>query len=360
MFRSGSSERFARADGSTCSRREFLARSLVGGAGALAGASIVAGCGAPPDEEIATVTGPVSPDQLGTTLPHEHILVDFAGAEVVDPDRYDRSAVIEAALPRLRALRRAGGEALVECTPAYLGRDAAVFRELSRRSGVTILTNTGYYGANDDRHLPPHAFEESADALADRWIREREEGIDDTDVRPGFVKIGVDPGSLSQVDARLVRAACRTHVETGLTVASHTGPAVPAFEQLAILREEGVDPSAWIWVHAQNESDLSRHVEAARRGAWVEFDGYGPDATDEYVRILSEMRDAGVLDRILLSQDNGWYHVGEPGGGTFRPYDPLLAELVPALRQEGFGEDEIRRLTATNPAEAFTVSVRTR
>jgi phosphotriesterase-related protein len=277
---------------------------------------------------------------------------------VVSPDRYDRADEIETAIPYLEALRDAGGETLVECTPAYLGRDVHVLQELSRRTGVRILSNTGYYGANGDEHLPEHAFEESADRLAERWTNEWETGIDGTDVRPGFIKIGVDPQPLSAVDGKLVRAACRTHLETGLTIAAHTGPAVPAFEQLAVLEEEGVDPAAWIWVHAQNESDRDRHVEAARRGGWVEFDGYEPERTEEYVEILQDMREAEVLGRVLISQDNGWYHVGESGGGTFQPYDDLFTELVPRLREEGFSAGDVRRLTVENPARAFTRRVR--
>ena len=67
------------------------------------------------------------------------------------------------------------------------------------------------------------------------------------------------------MDAKLVRAAARAHLATGLTIAVHTGPAEGAFEQMEILKEEGVDPSAWIWVHAQGERDKAKHVGAAQQ-----------------------------------------------------------------------------------------------
>jgi hypothetical protein len=73
-------------------------------------------------------------------------------------------------------------------------------------SGLYILSNTGYYGANHDKHLPPHAFAESAEQLAARWIREWEHGIDDTGIKPAFVKIGVDAGPLSTIDAKRAEA----------------------------------------------------------------------------------------------------------------------------------------------------------
>jgi phosphotriesterase-related protein len=307
-----------------------------------------------------TVTGPIRPSALGTTLPHEHVMVDFVGAASVGPERYDRDAVYQRVLPFIEELASAGGQTMMECTPAFLGRDPELLRRLAEATGVQIVTNTGYYGARDDQHVPEHARTASADALAARWISEWADGIGDTSIRPGFIKIGVDPGPLSALDEKLVRAACRTHLETGLTIASHTGPAVPAFEQLHVLAEEGVDPSAWIWVHAQNEDDITRHVEAARRGAWVEFDGYEPDHTTSYVQRLTAMREQDLLDRVLVSHDNGWYSVGEPDGGGFQPYTTLFTTLLPALRAAGFSDDEVRQLVETNPAEAFTIRVRRR
>lgn len=309
---------------------------------------------------IMTVTGPVAPAALGRTLPHEHAMVDFAGADTVGRERYNRTDVESVVRPHLDELASIGGTSMMECTPAFLGRDPVLLRTLSETTGIQIITNTGYYGARNDQHLPQHAFTESPDVLANRWIREWREGIGDSGIRPGFIKIGVDPGPLSSIDEKLVRAACQTHLQTGLTIASHTGPATPAFEQLQVLAEEGVDPSAWIWVHAQNEEDMSRHVEAAQRGAWIEFDGYEPARTQEYAARLSVMREQGLLDRVLISQDNGWYSVGESGGGDFQPYTALFTELLPALRQAGFTEPELHGLVTSNPANAFSIRVRSR
>ena len=68
-----------------------------------------------------TVGGPIAPEQMGLTLPHEHIIVDFIGADRVARDRYDADEVIRVALPHLRRLREQGVRTLVECTPAYPG-----------------------------------------------------------------------------------------------------------------------------------------------------------------------------------------------------------------------------------------------
>jgi phosphotriesterase-related protein len=50
--------------------------------------------------------------------------------------------------------------------------------------------------------------------------------------------------------------------------------------------------------------------------------------------------------------------VGEPGGGEYRPYDLLVAVLVPAMRAAGITATEVDRLMMHNPRAAFTVRVR--
>ena len=131
-----------------------------------------------------------------------------------------------------------------------------------------------------------------------------------------------------------------------------------ALEQLAILREEGVDPTAWIWVHAQNEKNRDLHLHAGRQGAWVEFDGVGPKSIEEHVTLVQAMRKHELLGRVLISHDAGWYSVGEPRGGDFRSYDTLFTEFLPALKKAGFSDDDIELLTVTNPAKSFTIGVR--
>jgi len=307
-----------------------------------------------------TVTGLLGADQLGTTLPHEHVLVDFIGAEKVSRDRYNRDEVFAVVLPHLERAKQAGCQTLVECTPAYLGRDPVLLKRLAEASGLHMLTNTGYYGARDGKHLPEHAHQESADRLAKRWLDEWKSGLESSGVRPGFVKIGVDNGPLSEVNQKLVRAAAQTHLESGLTIACHTGDGAAAMHEMRILQEEGVDPSAWIWVHAQRERDQELHRQAAERGGWVEFDGVGPKTIDRHVELVRKMKQHGLLDRVLLSHDAGWYSVGQPRGGRFRPYTTLFEQFLPALKKAGFDDDEVHRLLVTNPAEAFALRVRRR
>ena len=302
---------------------------------------------------IATVRGPVAPDDLGFTLMHEHVLVDFIGADKVSRDRYDHGQVVASVLPHLRQVRKLGCETLVECTPAYLGRDPELLKRLSEESGVRILTNTGYYGAANDKHLPAHAFTESADRLAARWIREYERGIDETQIKPAFLKIGVDGAPLSDIDRTLVQAAALTHLETGLPIAAHTSSGAAALAELDLLEAAKVNPSAFIWVHAHSERDEALHLRAAQRGAWVEFDGVSPATAARHADLTRRMKEHGLLSRVLLSHDAGWYRVGEPGGGQFRPYDSVFTHLIPALASAGLDDADVRQLFVANPRRAL-------
>ncbi len=336
-------------------RRAFLQTAVA--ALATGCASAVEAADVPP-LQIMTVSGAIAPAQLGAVLPHEHVLVDFVGAAQVSPQRYDPDHAFEVVLPHLKRVKQAGCQTVVECTPAYLGRDPVLLQRLAKASELQLLTNTGYYGAGNGKYLPAHAQHESADDLAQRWLNEWRVGIDGTGVRPGFIKIGVDHSPLSGVNQKLVRAAARTHLQSGLTIACHTGSGAAAMEELAILREEGVSPQAWIWVHAQNERRRDLHRRAADLGGWVEFDGVGPDSLDRHVELVLFMKEHGLLHRVLISHDAGWYAVGEPGGGTFRPLTTLFEQFLPALKTAGLTDEEIRRLTVENPARALAIQVR--
>lgn len=301
-----------------------------------------------PADQIITVNGPVEANSLGRTLAHEHVLVDFIGADKINENRWDKTTVLNKVVPYFIEAKQAGVQAVVECTPAFLGRDVRLLKMLSDKTGIKFITNTGYYGARSNKHLPSWAFTETPEQLAARWTREFEHGIDGTNIKPGFIKISVDgpTNGLTDIHKKLVRAAAITHLKTGLTIFSHTGPARAAFEQLEILKEMKVKPDAFVWVHAQAEKDKTMHIRAAKMGAWVSLDNIGVN-NDYYLAALAGLKEAGLLHRVLLSHDAGYYRPGEPDGGDFRGYTEIFKLL------KGFSEEDIEQLIIKNPAEAL-------
>lgn len=282
----------------------------------------------------------------GSVLVHEHILVDFTPAATFKPYRYDRDEVVRAARPHLEAVRKLGCRRLQECTPNWLGRDPILLRTLADLTGVEIWTNTGLYAARDRQHLPDYAVQESAEQLARRFEREARQGVEG--LKPRFIKIGVNGGPLHPLDRKIVEAAALAARETGLTIAAHTGDGKAAREELEVVTARKVPARQFVWVHAQSEKDQTVHEELARAGAWVEFDGVGPQSLDWHRRCVTHLGEKGLLGRVLVSHDAGWYHVGEPGGGTYRGYTTVYDELLPALKPE-WG----RMLLVENPVAAF-------
>lgn len=330
------------------SRRKFIKAS-----GAAMASYIIPSTGS-----IMTVNGKLPNTAMGISLIHEHILVDFIGADKINSNRWNKEEVIGVILPYLTDLKKYGVNTFIDCTPAFLGRDVALLKELSIRSGLQIMTNTGYYGAVGNKYLPAWARTASANQLAQTWVKEFKDGVDNTKIKPGFIKIGVDPGPLSDLHKKLITAAGLTHKRTGLTICSHTGPAIPALEQIEVLKSMHIHPSAMVWTHAQNESDVNQLIKGARSGAWVSLDGLGWGEPEKYLETLIVLKSANLLPQVLISHDAGWYKPGEVSGGKINGYTRIFEEFIPLLKQKGFGEDLIHQLLVINPMKAFTIAVK--
>ena len=104
-------------------------------------------------DQIMTVTGPIAPEKLGFTLPHEHIMSIFGADPARYPD-YPTERLLGQVLPYLAMVKSLGVSALADCTTAYFGRHPELLRRISNESGVLLLTNTGYYGAMKNRYVP--------------------------------------------------------------------------------------------------------------------------------------------------------------------------------------------------------------
>jgi phosphotriesterase-related protein len=290
-------------------------------------------------------------------LSHEHILVDFIGADSIDPADWDHDSVMKVMVPFLQEVKANQVNFFVDATPNFLGRDARLLKKLARETGLRILTNTGLYGAVGNKYIPAYAYEKSAEELAQMWIAEFREGIEGTEVKPGFIKISVDAADpLDPLHAKLVQAAALTHLETGLTIGSHTGPAVGLWPQLEILQKMGVSPEAFIWIHAQNEKDPAQYLKAAEAGCWISLDGLGWEV-DEHVDKILFAKEQGILDHILISHDAGWYDP-QKESQDIKPYTNIFEELYPRLKAERFTEIEWRQLMSVNPARAFALQIR--
>ena len=330
-------------------RREFV----VGSAALAARAAAAA-----PERVIETVLGPVPAEQFGLALPHEHILCDFAGADATGRHRWDVDEVVRTMRPWLEQVRERGVRGFVDCTPAYIGRDPRVLRALAQATGLHIVTNTGYYGGGGGRYVPAHAHSESAEQLALRWLAECRDGIEETGIRPGFIKIGIDgasgePPALSAIDAKLVTAAALASRRSGRSVTCHTGGGAGGLAAARLFVESGGDPARFVLAHSDGYA-AEHHQQILALGAWLSFDAAGQRPAAAHAATIAGLA-SDHANRLLLSADAGWYQVGEPAGGKVRGYEAVTDVLLPALRAAGLADATLRELTVANPATVMSL-----
>lgn len=306
-------------------------------------------------ERIYTLTGPVGIDALGLILPHEHLFTDLRGPLVPGYAQADPEAVVDVVGRYLVDAATSGVTALVECSTVGVGRNLTVLSRLAEASPIRIIAPTGVYR---EAFTPPSLREIGEAELADLWAKELIEGIEGTSIRAGFIKLAMSDDGPTELEMRNLRAAAKASQATGAAIASHTVGGKVARKEMDVLEEARLDLERFIWVHAQTESDPAVLTEAARRGAYLEFDSVGApyQSQTDLLETTITLIKAGYTGQLLLSHDAGWYNPASPDGlpeDGFRGYAALTTEFLPALLERGITEEQVRQITVDNPARAF-------
>ncbi|MEU2880426.1 phosphotriesterase, partial [Streptomyces sp. NPDC007070] len=299
---------------------------------------------------VRTVLGDVAPAELGVTDAHDHLF--FRSPRLPGQELDD----VRAAGSELAAFRAAGGSAVVQWTPYGLGRRAAELPPLSRAAGVHVVCATGLH---QDVHYDEDTLAALRGRLADVFVAELTEGVGDTGVRAGLVKVA---GGFHGLDAHArwtMTAAAEAHHATGAPVAVHLEMGTAALDVLDLLcGASEVPPDRVILGHLNRFPDPVLHRQAAESGCYLAFDGPSRThhATDwrmpEAVRALAE---AGHGDRLLLGGDTVTAGARSVDGGPGMPY--LLRRIRPRLAAE-LGADLVDRVLTENPARAFATAWR--
>jgi len=75
-----------------------------------------------------------------------------------------------------------------------------------------------------------------------------------------------------------------------------------------------------------------------------------------HVDLVRAMKAEGLLGRVLLSHDAGWYNPAASDGlpeGGYRGYTALMKDFIPELLRRGVSEEQVHHITVENPARAF-------
>lgn len=307
---------------------------------------------------VMTVSGPIPPDRLGFTLPHEHTGIALWQIEH-RWDYWELTPDEDLITDELRDLRRRGGGTLVDLTLDGVGRDPHRLRRLAGATGLHIVMGCGWYrGA----YYPVEALidRRSVDDLAARIIGEFENGVGESGIRPGIIgEIGTDKPWVSALEERVHRAAARAAGQTGMAISTHGIRSAVGTAQLRIFTEEGVDPGRVVIGHADSYHDLDFYLSVLDAGANLQFDLLGHRfGTEEaleprLVETIVELLERGYASQLLLSQDVCHNAQLKAYGGFGYVY--LHQHFLPTLRTAAVSEREIRAMTIENPARILTI-----
>lgn len=302
--------------------------------------------------KLFTTMGPLAAEELGVILPHEHIFVDLGPIEEENWRHTPPGPVVEKMVPELNRARASGVSALIECTPVGVGRRVDLVTAVSLAAEFPVVVPTGIYR---EPWVPDWVHGASVETLREWMIGELTEGVEDTGVRAGFIKLSAGDDGLTPVETKILRAAAQAGKATDALIGSHTIKGAVVKDQLEIIREEGYRAERFLWIHAQVEENFELHLAAAGAGARLEYDAIGGEhlADDRFLELIDRVVSAGFGDQLLLSQDRGWYDPSQPEGGEVKPYTYLTGEFLPLLEESGFSQGMIRRLTEENPFRAF-------
>ena len=303
---------------------------------------------------VLTVGGPLPPERIGFTLPHEHTGIYLWHI----PGRWDywELAPDELTLAdELGDFRRRGGSTLVDLTLDGVGRDPERLRRVMSRTGVQIVMGCGWYrGAYypDEARIDRRTVED----LADELIGEFRDGVAGSGVRPGIIgEIGTDKPWVSAVEERVHRAAARASVATGMAITTHAILSPVGLAQLRLFEAEGVDPGRVVIGHADSYPVLDHYLAVLDRGANLEFDFIGHRFGNEEAAEprLVELIVRGYGTQLLLSQDVAHNSQLKANGGFGYTY--LQQHFLPTLRTAAVGEGEIVQMTVDNPRRLLTI-----
>ena len=351
--------------------------------------------------EVKSVTGSISPSDLGITLPHEHVLCDLtclfkeslakrgvpaSKVPLIEaPVRMNnlgelrrdlalaylqkdnlRLCEIHDAIEEIMKFRMAGGRSIVDVTVRGLARDPAGLKAVSVATGVNIVCSTGWY-----RELahPSSLGRMSVNELADIMIRDLTEGIDGTETRAGVIgELGTSL-PLTEGERRVLEAAGKAQSETGAALTIHVedvdlkqGLLKKAGEYIDLVLKGGANSSKIYLSHMDCcflNIDYQRSI-VDKYGVTIDYDTFGQEAyidsaisnvrqpsDGDRIAGLVELLKSGYEKHLMISNDVCTKVQYKKYGGY--GYAHIIEHIAPALRLEGISNKQIDAMLIDNP-----------
>src|SRR5205085_339540 len=223
--------------------------------------------------DVQTTAGAVDASELGKTLIHEHFRGRDEAMAHQWPHAYDEDEEWRASIEQANAVKEHGVKTIVEPTAMMLGRNIDLLRRIADETGLNIVPCTGIYTYD---HLP-HFFDfRDADAIAELFVHDIEQGIQGTDIKAAFIKCAADEPEVTANIEKVHRAVARASVQTGAPIMAHSRPASNTGpRQVEIFLEEGVAPEKIQIAHTGDTDDLDYIEKLLDAGVFIGMDRYG-------------------------------------------------------------------------------------
>jgi phosphotriesterase-related protein len=318
---------------------------------------------------VQSYRGPVSVDDLGVVLMHEHIFVRNPELEVNLPDgEWDPPQAVDAAVRDLTELFELGVRTIVDLTVPGIGRDVRLVAEVAGRVPVNLVAATGWYTPNVlptyfGFHGPGLAIDE-IDPLIEMFVRDIRVGIAGSTIRAGMLKVMTDADGITPDVARVMEAAAVAHQETRVPITTHSHPSSRnGMVQQAFLGQRGVPADRIIIGHSGDTEDIDYLREIMDNGSTIGLDRFGMEQVlpdERRVRTLLALLDLGYAEQIVLSHDAACYsHVTPPSWRARSAprwrMDTISRSILPMLRDAGVTTDVIDQMLVGNPRRLLAV-----
>jgi len=353
--------------------------------------------------KVITVTGAIEPAQLGETLMHEHLFIDF-WLPANEPARWNnlfgrtpptspeelkiweqpltmrnraemaarlwanRDAFtldsLQDALEEVSDFRQLGGGAIVDVTSIGLNRQPEKLREVSRRTGVKIVMGTGYYRT---AWHPAALIDMSVRDLALRMYEDITVGVNGAKGKAGIIgEIPIEkitPAGPVTGESKVLRAAAIASSWTGAAISIHSDFYDMSKLTLALdlLEKDGADLSRVILGHISNAAaaDLSFLEDLLQRGVFLQFDVFGNPWQLRMNDLLGaeailSLVEKGYSKQILVSHDMCTKFQLTRFGGFGLKY--VHRALLPYFRDGGMTDSQINDIMTANPARVLPLS----
>jgi len=341
--------------------------------------------------KVQTVLGPIAPEDLGITLPHEHLISD-GSCWFVEPSEATEKAMVhhpvtldilwwlryhlfqnmddlllldeQEAIKEASHFKLAGGNSIVELSNIGLGRDPAALARISRATGLNVIMGSGYYLAVSHG---PEMDAKTEEEITDEIVRDIMVGAGNSGMRSGIIgEIGCS-WPLADNERKSLRAAARAQQLTGAALNVHPGQGEEAaMEIVKMLGDAGADLTRTVIDHIDRAvRDPQNRIKLAKTGCYLEYDlfgreGYYPvhhriiDLPNDAQRIneITELINKGYLNQMLISQDiwNKTQRCTYGGWG----YAHILRDTIPVMRVKGMTEEQIHTIMVENPRRLLT------